>query len=224
MAIDLKNTIQIEQDATLIHINDTTGEYTVNNTGGFGAPNVNRNTFASALYGFYTNSNGETSEVSYSGSNIDYNAAHANNYQTKFSITYGVDGWYSFYYYLISTTPTVVNGEVFYDTGDDTIKIVILGVPTEVTDLSTLIDNTSVQQLLTEEILFSKLAIKQNQLLEILLDCECNQCVQNSCDCGTERLNYQKLKYSLAGTDYTFAANKKITAQDLIEKLTKIYL
>ena len=224
MALILKTTIQIEDDASLIHVVDTTAEYSTTNTGGYGTPNADRNDFAGVLYADYVASSGTATEVNYTTSNVDYNATHANDYQSRFSITYGADGWYRFYYFLVSATVSVTEGDVYYDTGDSTIKKVVSGSPQNITDFSTLIGESSVQQVLNEQLLFSKLTIRQNQLLELFVRCQCRLCDDFSCGCEDEQSAYQKLRYLLAGTDYTFAADKKVIAQDMIEKLISIYL
>ena len=223
MALEINTTRQIESDASLIYLRDTTGALDGSNPNGYGGTNPDRNSFAGILYAVTEDSSNVQTEVSYVGNNVDYNAGHANTYESSFSITYSTDGWYNLYYFLVDTTVTAVEGDFYYDTGTSQVKQIVSGSPVVVTDYSLMIGASSVTQNLDVELFISKLSIAHNALLELYMDCDCD-CDDNTQHCEPKKLNYQKLKYLLAGADYRFASGANTIAQGMIEKLIKIYL
>lgn len=221
MAITINTKIQIESDASAIYLTDITGAADGSNPNGYGAPNEDRNEFAGVFYATTEDSSNVQTEVTYTGSNVDYNGGYANTHESAFTVNYKVDGWYNLYYFLVSSTVTAVEGAFYYDTGTEEVKQIVGGLPVVVTDYSLMIGAASVQQNLDQKLFISKLAIVQNSLLEVYLTCTCGD---GEPLCEKDKLEYEKLKYLLAGADYRFASGATATAQEMVEKLTKIYL
>lgn len=223
MALALQTKLQIESDTSVHYTSDITGEYDVtDNPTGYGDINADRNTFAGIFYGVTVDSEGVETEIAYDTSQVDYSAGHSNTYISSFTGIYAIDGWHKLHYFTVTTTPTVVEGEFYYKTGTSELIQIQSSLEVVITDYSLLVDAADVEQVVISQLMISKLAIAHNVLLEAYLDCACN--CESGCDCESKKLEYQKLKYLLAGADYRFASGNTSSAQEMIEKLIKIYL
>lgn len=93
MALVQTYSISESSDGGTIYVNDTTGDYSVTNTGGYGSPNTERTDVALIILGKYKASTGDT-DLTF--------AAYDPEIVTQFSVSgLTLDGYYQFKVYTV---------------------------------------------------------------------------------------------------------------------------
>ena len=223
MALELKYEITHSPELDILFIKDVTGVYTLNNTGGWGTPNIDRNSVALVCYVKYNPYSKPLENLSVGEtalSVIDYNATHPNTFQTTFEIAYLKDGFYTVTVVAVPTenlTPTL--DDIIYDTNLQALQIWngTGFVNLESEDWEKLVDEDKYTLVTKNELFILNLTCKRNELLEELLSCY--QCT--SCKCGDQEAELTRLNIFLQGADYRFFSQKEYEAQRMIEILTR---
>lgn len=211
----------IEEDLSTIYIEDITGVYSVNNEGGYGTPNNDRSAYAGVLYVQYTPYSGVLEYPTFTTNQIFYDNTYENTEKSKFAITYSKDGWYTFVYSLVPTSALAEEGNIYYDTSLDALRYHDGNDWTLLTDFSLLDNLSQFETVKLDRLIDTKLILEYNKLLE-----EYNNCYFNcdTCKCDEKYESLNKLSIFLKAAQYRFASNKRNLAQQMIEKLTNIYI
>jgi hypothetical protein len=222
MAVELKLDYSIDPEIKIITVKEITGAYTINNTTGWGSPNINKNSVALVLYATYQPYDKNVVNVSYiSPENVyKYNAGISNNTDVYFTIPYDKDGWYKFNVVLVNvdtTTPT--ENLIYYNTALQKIQIFKSGVSGNLleSDWELLLNKDVYNSSTLSEILLLKLIKQRNCQLENYIDC--TTC--SSCKCQDTKEEYSKIDALIQATDYRFHTGKFYEAQRMTEILTK---
>ena len=225
MALEIKLNTLINDAVTQLTINDTTGEYTVNNNGGWGNPNTERNSIALVLYAKYKPYEKDALNLSISSALspvVLYDNSYTNSESSTYSMSYNADGWYQFYLVAIPTSNGTPNeNDIIYNTVDEELQIYKTDSFTALqsSDWDYLTDDEIYELGFKEELLFYKLITQRNCQLEKYITCmECT-----SCKCDKIKEEYVRLDALIQASDYRFASSKQSEAQRMIEKLTKEY-
>lgn len=214
----LKNNNTTNELGNILYIEDITGEYSEDNTGGYGDINGDRSNLALFLVGSYMSSKNKL-PVTIKSNNptiVD-----------KFEVIIPYDGWYKFSLLSIDVynedlLPTYSPGRVYYKVEENKVYVTssdgdggILFTEAKVQDLI----GSSYEVAITESFIVynnSKIKIRLNSLVSDLLT--------NNVDYLDKRLirlkdNYNALRAILQGAVYEFCRGNKSTAQKSIEFL-----
>jgi hypothetical protein len=196
MALELKFTYSISEDRTKLVVTDSTGVYSVNNTTGWGTPNLNRNEVGLYCYVTYQPFDKPLETVTNITPVFDIDNTYTNDYVSTFEFQYSKDGWYRIA--LVALT------QAEYDA---------------VTNPESLINSEIFPNVFTEDILMVNLIIQKNCLLEKYI--ECLNC--NTCKCDIAKEDVVKVNLLIQAIDYRFHSSKQSEAQKMLELLTKQY-
>lgn len=219
--IVIQNNVLIDGTDTYLQFKDVTGEYTVNNTGGYGTPNTDRNNLALLFYAKRIPYTGNEIIVSLNDPYIDYDAGYANNYKSTFSFAYDKDGWYKAWIIAVPLTYDIpVEDNIRYNSNLSKLQI----YTTEWVDFD-ITANGSEDLLLGgdyeygfyEDIFQLNLIDQKNCATVDYIDCL--QC--DSCKCDKHFENATKSQTMIQAIDYIFYSNKKYEAVKLLEKANK---
>lgn len=221
MSLELKLEYSVNPEISTITIKEVTGEYTVNNLGGWGSPNPEKNSVALVLYATYQPYDKDLINLSekFDENIYFHNVAAANNIEAFFSIPYTKDGWHEFNVSVVAVdlqSPT--EGDIHYDTNLEKIQIYKTNtfIDLEAEDWVLLTDPNSYITVNLKEILLLNLIKQRNCQLEKYF--QCMRC--SSCKCQTEKEEYTKLNSMIQATDYRFNSEKEFEAQRMVEILT----
>lgn len=211
--------ILYEADASKITVIDETGIADVNNTGGYGTPNLDRNQYATVLQVFYNSYNSERTLINTLEDNLSFSTLFDNTEKTKHVIPYYGDGWYEFVYTLVPTTIDPIEGNIYYDP----IQEVLLQYdtvldPVNVLDFSVLEDASIYSLVKVTEFPLAKLTIKKNELSRDYFACK--KCVD--CSCEEEFKNVLFIREGIQASKAMFEI-APFEAQNMVERLTKQY-
>lgn len=195
MALEIKFNYAVTNDRTKLVITDTTGVYSVNNTTGWGTPNLNRGEVGLYCYVTYQPFDKPLEIITPLTSVYDDTEA-TNSYVSEFEFQFTKDGWYRML--LVALT------QEQYDA---------------ITDPEDLINSGLYPNTYQEDIIMVNLAVQKNCLLEKYF--ECIQCT--SCKCDVAKEDVSKLNLLIQATDYRFHSLKQFEAQKMVELLTKQY-
>lgn len=236
MALQLKltNTNTVNAEGTRVYLKDDTGVYSLTNLGGYGAPNVARNTLALLLLATSKGSKGDVLV-----STEPYNPLTTG----IFNVIVAKDGWYVFQLvslplYDVSLLPTYTNGDILYDPISGNINKIVQ-VTTVVTAAPatppvapvTLIANTAVI-ITTKDLVGSAyiqattdtLFIANNSKTKLRINTVISNLISNKADFTDKRLirqkdNYNAVRSILQGAIYEFCRGNKYVAQIDVEFL-----
>lgn len=221
MAITPKICYQYEADATDIILTDETGAYDVNlNTGGYGAPNNDRNTYAGVLRVYYQPYSGDKLSLLDLASSIRYSVSYTNTEESSWTVPYSKDGWYIFLYTLVPTSVgSPAEGTIIYDTNVDELRQYNSSLQlVEVYDESYLEDSTIYELALEEDMALVKLKNKQALIIKDYFNCA--KCTD--CNCSDEFMESLKIREAIGTTKNQFKVSK-YESQKMTETLTKEY-
>lgn len=220
MALELKLEYSVDPEISTITVKEVTGAYDVNNLGGWGTPNIEKNSIAMVLYATYQPYNKDQENLSkvYNTDIYFYNPLVENNEQVNFTIPYLKDGWYKLSVVVVNISETNED-RIFYSIPLQKLQIIKDGSPTDLLpeDWENLRDKDQYNSETLSEILLLKLITQRNCQLEKYF--ECMLC--SSCKCQTEREEFEKLNALIQATDYRFHSEKEFEAQRMTELLTK---
>jgi hypothetical protein len=196
MALELKVKYNISSDKTKLIVTDDTGVYSVNNTGGWGSPNINRNSVGLFAYVTYQPFDKPLESVVAVSSIFLINPSYTNSEISEFEFGYSKDGWYRMV--LVALT------QVQYD-----------GLDPE--DYEDLIGSEEYPNVYLEDMVMVNLITQKNCQGEKYITClECS-----SCKCDQIKEDLIKLDALIQATDYRFHSEKQFEAQKMVETLTK---
>jgi hypothetical protein len=201
MALELKLKYAITTDRTKLVVADDTGVYSVNNTGGWGTPNINRNSIGLLCYVSYQPYDKPLINLSATQAISPIfltDPAYLNTEISEFEFNYIGDGWYRIA--LIAMTQAQYN----------------LLTPADFEDL---INSEEYTNVYLEDIPMVNLITQKNCQSEKYFDCL--QCTTCKCDQIKEEL--VKIDALIQATDYRFHSAKQFEAQRMVEILTKQY-
>jgi hypothetical protein len=222
MAVELKLEYSVNPEITQITVKEVTGQYTVNNTGGWGSPNINKNSIALVLYATYQPYDKDLINLStLENANVYYFSSNAvNNEDTYFNIPYFKDGWYEFNVAIVNTTSNLpIENTIIFNTALNKLQIYKNNVYVDLqdSDWELLKDSDLFNSSTLKEILLLNLIKQRNCQLEKYI--ECMKCT--SCKCDTLKEEYIKINSIIQATDYRFHSDKPFEAQRMVEILTK---
>ena len=231
MTLVLKGLPQVSQDGKYLWFTDKTGEYNVDsNAGGWGSPNFELNQSAILQFTYRKATNREL--VAPVGNTVKHSAAATNADELVFQMDYLNDGWHQFYSFRlmvstddvnsIDTAPIVfAEGDIWYNSNDTLVKQMVGGSPTtlDLTDinvLDTIIGNTSVVELLCEQIYWKNLSQEKNERYT-----KQREARRRSDSSQEDRMRRDQMDIMLgtASSAYQFNFGLKTAAQDEIETL-----
>jgi len=222
----LKNTNTINAEGNRVYLEDATGIYdVVTNVGGYGTPNIDRDTTALVVLGLLKSTKGDK-EISFE----PYNPLTAD----KFNAIIGVDGWYTFNlislpFLVDADIPDYEAGDVFYDTTYfKIVKIVDTLDPESVlpeyirtVEEIPLIDlKESSYIVATTDTLF----IANNSKTKLILNTKISNLIYDGADFSDKKLirfkdNYNVIRAILQGAIYEFCRGNKFVAERDLEFL-----
>ena len=212
LQLKLKNTNNINEEGNRVYLEDSTGTYSLTNLGGYGLPNITRESIALFVLSIYKSSKGDVI-----GSLEPYNPATA----TKFNVITPKDGWYVFQLisveYYNSTSLQIV-GEVRYDYDLNKLVVYTLEGTIKEVELSTLKDSKYVG--VTTDTLF----IANSSKTKLKVNAQISDALFNGADFNDKKLirykdNYNAVRSILQGAIYEFCRGNKYVAQKNIEFL-----
>jgi hypothetical protein len=201
MALALKLKYAITTDKTKLVVADDTGIYNVNNPGGWGAPNINRNETGLLCYVSYQPYDKPLINLSATNAISPiflYDTNYINAEVSEFEFNYIADGWY---------------------------RIALIAITEEEyanltpADFESLINSEEYLNVFLEDIPMVNLITQKNCQSEKFF--ECLQCTTCKCDQIKEEL--VKIDALIQATDYRFHSAKQFEAQRMVETLTKQY-
>jgi hypothetical protein len=196
MALALDFKYEITSDKTKVIVTDQTGLYSVNNVGGWGSPNIDRNSVGLYAYVTYQPYNTALKTLTSLTPVFDIDVLYGNDYESVFEFSYFKDGWYRIL--LVAMT------QLEYDA---------------ITDPELLIGSITYPNTYKEDIVMVNLATQYNCLLEDYFEC-----IQaNICKCDPIQEKAVKLKLLIEASDYRFHSTKQLEAQKMVENLTLQY-
>jgi hypothetical protein len=225
MALGLKILIQVDISGGSLWFTDKTGEYDVTtNDTGWGA--ATKELSESALvWSVVRNAMAGDEKISPVSFDVSYDDGAGNADETIVEFAYGLDGWYTITMFRLpvsNNNSDIIGGgtlseeDYYYDTQTGLVSQLISAAPVVVDDFEVMVGNVDVVQVTCEEIFYSKLAIKTNDLYKIY------QAIRD-----TKGGDYKESRNALAevtdiredirGADYAFRSGLTTQAQDIIE-------
>ena len=219
----LKLLIGIEGDS--LYIQDSTGAYTLNNVGGWGDPNQERNELALVVFASRQDTSDVIAEVI--GDQAVWASGLTNQDVSQFQIKMDKDGIYSLYLFAIKVSTDGVNdleanalvsGDFVYyqnevQTFDGTGFTVL-----EPYQYGQMIDNEDIPQVFCEDIIMSKLKIEYNKRYKEYMQKRNANCE----DIEDDFRDVLGFRMDIEYTDYAFRSNLKTTARKNIESMTNV--
>lgn len=221
-----KNTHTFNSSSSRLYLEDDTGLYSSSNTGGYGTPNLARNTLALIPVGIYKSSTGNRL-ITFD----KYNPLTA----TVFNAVIGIDGWYEFHLlsfpiYDATQLQSYAAGDSYYDSVSGNIlniqvdSITTLNVAVVVS--SDYLLGTSYEVAKSDD----ELVAASNTKIMIRINANISNYITNNIDFLEKKLvryknNYDAVRIILQGSLYEFARGNKAVAQKNLEFLnTNDYL
>lgn len=222
MALDLRIEYSINAEVTEITVREFTGAYDINNEGGWGSPNPEKNEKALVLYARYFPYNKPVENLSFNEDVVFYSDTIANNEDVFLTLPYTKDGWYKLKVSAIDVDPQNPQANrIYYITALGKLQIFKSGELIDLVeeDWELLHDETIYTFTELSIIPLFKLIQQRNCQLEKYF--ECMLCT--SCKCQVEKETLIKLDFLIRATDYRFHSEKEYEAQRMTETLTKQY-
>ena len=225
MALGLKILIQVDISGGSLWFTDKTGEYdlTTNDTG-WGAPNKELSESA-LVWSVVRNAMAGDEKVSPVSFDVFYDNIAGNTDETIVEFAYGLDGWYTITMFRLPVSNnnldiigggTLVEGDYYYSTLTSVVSQLISGSPVVVTDFEAMVGDVDITQVTCEEIFYSKLAIKANDLYKVyqaIRDTKGGEYKESR----NALLDVTDLREDIRGADYAFRSGLTTQAQDIIE-------
>lgn len=224
MAETIKVKLYSDREAQRLWAENTTGAYDADdNTGGYGAPNNDLNTLCLLTVMTRKASAGDQ-VLTPVGAQFVYDSGAANTKETLFEFEYINDGYHTIEMAIlpVSNDQTVdlngnnlTDGQHYYYTVEGKIYLHdSVNGDSEVTDLTTVMDEDGLNVQLCEEIFISNLAIRRN---DKYLDYR--QTRNGQCSPSEEFSAAQELTEDIISLENTFKSGLKVEAQDQVERL-----
>lgn len=226
MALSLKILIQVDISGGSLWFTDKTGQYDVdNNDTGWGAPNVELN--QSALVWSLVRNTIDDGKVKVNpvGADIIYDDGAANNEEKTVEFAYANDGWYSLTFFRLPVSNNdndiigggnVVEGDYYYSTQTQKVSQIVSGLPVEVEDFEDMVGNVDITQVTCEEMFYSRLAIKINDLYKNYRNIR-NKKGGDYKEARNALAQVTDIREDIRGADYAFRSGLTTEAQDIIE-------
>ncbi len=226
MALSPSFKILIDVAADVIWVLDTTGVYSVNNPGGWGDPNAERNEKALMIYAKRLDSVDKVSEII--TDQFVWDNGLSNSDVSEFQITLDKDGVYVITLLVLKVSTDGTNdleGNVLTD-GDyvlynDILYLRVLGSLEQVApdNYSDLIENADIPQFTCEDIVIPNILITYNKEYKKYRDKRNEGCE----DINDDRDKLIDLRLDIEGSEFAFRSNLKIQARKNIEALHNEY-
>jgi len=229
MANQLKQLLQVNQDADRLWSTDKSGGYVASyNEGGWGTPNLVLG--ESALLFVAVRKATEEEVLEANGTNLFYNSASLNTAENTCEFIFAADGWHRVTLMqldvstndstLVKTGTTIPNGAYYYYSGALYLRTSGAGVLIEEEDYIDLIENEDIVQDYAENIFFPKLAVKLNSIYQEYKDARNSG---NQDDAAYQFRRFEELRFDLESAYNLFWTGLTAQSHDLVESLTKKY-
>lgn len=231
MALSFKIEAKIDIDGTTLYLTDKTGQYdAVDNEGGWGTPNEERNLNALLAIVEKIVHDGENTFLEPITNQIVYNDTVDNTYETAFQFSMGNDGGYIQYFLLLPVSSdgittlegaTIQENEYFYMVDGNIYQKQAGGSNETVDNYSVLVDNTNDNrptQANCQRIWTPKLSSKEAEIY--------NQYRKARKNCDNERkvlLEGIELGYNIKHAVGGFYQSLQLDAEDTIETQREKY-
>lgn len=230
MALGLKVLLQLDISGGSIWITDKTGEYVVaSNEGGWGvAGTPNPDLAQSALvWSVVRNDLAGKQKVQPVSFDTFHDNSALNIDETTVEFAYLNDGWYTMTMFRLPVSAdgvnkleggTLVEGEYYLstDTNNSGVKQIVSGSPEDVEDYEVMVDDITVVQIKCEEMFYSKLAIKSNDLYKEYRDIRDKKGGDYK-DARNKLAEVTDIREDIRGADYAFRSGLTTEGQDIIE-------
>jgi len=220
--------ILIDVTGDVVWIQDSTGVYSVNNLGGWGNPNPERNEIAVMCYAKRIDVDGNDVISTFLTNQFFWDAAYANEEVSTYQIVHDEDGVYNLYLFTFPVTTDGINDLEgnpltadryvyynaqlqFYDGSTFT--------PTSSGAYESCIDDANIPQVFCEDIIMPKLFLKYNAEYKAYVKKRNENC--EDIDADPDRL--MDFRFDLEGTEYAFRSNLQAQARTNLEALKNEY-
>ena len=223
MALELQNILEIEVDGSVFWITDDTGQYDVNNLGGFGAPNEEIADICLFIFSEQIEDSGNTVVTVLSGQF----ATGLATFDHVFQLTLAEDGHYKTGMFSIPVSTdgvvtlagaTIVTDDIVFYQG----KVQKYNGATfdEITDFTLLYDEPNVAQVVRENLIYPDVMIARSALWKTYRD----KRIENCEDLSDELKEIQILDLDIQGMEYDFRRGQLSTARVILEELKAKYV
>lgn len=229
MSFQLKQLLQVNQDADRLWSTDKTGAFVSSfNETGWGTPNPILGFSAQLLLALRK---GDTDEqLSVVGTNLFYNPSSPNTQETSCEFILAQDGWHRVYEMqfdvslndstLAKDDTTIPEDSFYYYNGDIFHRVSGVGVLIPIDGYTELIGNDNIVQDFAENIFFPQLSIKLSRLYKSYVksrdgDCDDKDALQR---------RYDDLRADLESAYNLFWTGLTVKSADLIDSLLKKYI